>query len=71
LDAFLAEGEGEMKDGPPKQWTEAEVRRLKTLIRQKVSAEDIAMALGRHVGSVRRKARDLGTILFKAAKAKS
>jgi IS30 family transposase len=40
-----------MKDGPPKQWTEAEARRLKTLIRQKLSPEDIATALGRHVGS--------------------
>jgi hypothetical protein len=35
LDAFLAEGEGEMKDGPPRQWTEAEARHLKTLVRQK------------------------------------
>jgi hypothetical protein len=45
LGAFLAEGEGEMKDGPPKQWTEAEARRLKTLIRQKVNAESITTGI--------------------------
>jgi IS30 family transposase len=60
-----------MKHAPPKQWTEAEARRLKILVRQKVSAEGIATALGRHVGSVRRKARELGLILFKGAKARS
>jgi IS30 family transposase len=59
-----------MKYGAPKQWTEAEARRLKTLVRQKVSAEDIATALGRHVGSVRRTARELGLIALKTAKPK-
>jgi IS30 family transposase len=59
-----------MKQAPPRQWSEAEARRLKILVRQKVSAEDIATALGRHVGSVRRKAQEFGLILFKAAKPK-
>jgi IS30 family transposase len=37
-----------MKHAPRRQWTETEVRRLKTLVTQKVSAEGIATALGRH-----------------------
>jgi hypothetical protein len=34
-----------MAHGRPKQWTEAEARRLKTLVRQKVGAEGIARRL--------------------------
>jgi IS30 family transposase len=51
-------------------WTEPETRRLRTSARKKVSAEDIAKSLGRHVGSVKKKARELGLILFKKVKAK-
>jgi hypothetical protein len=51
-------------------WTEAETRRLRTLARKKASAEDIAKSLGRHVGSVKKKARELGLILLKKVKAK-
>ena len=51
-------------------WTEAETRRLRASARKKVSAEDIAKSLGRHVGSVKKKARELGLILFKKVKAK-
>jgi len=51
-------------------WTEAETRRLRAAARKKVSAEDIANALGRHVGSVKGKSRELGLILFKEVKAK-
>jgi hypothetical protein len=51
-------------------WTEAETRRLRVGARKKVSAEDIAKSLGRHVGSVKKKARELGLILFKKVKAK-
>jgi hypothetical protein len=51
-------------------WTEAETRRLRASARKKVSAEDIAKSLGRHVGPVKKKARELGLILFKKAKAK-
>ena len=46
-------------------WTEAETRQLKAWARKKVSAEDIAKSLGRHVGPVKRMARELGLILFK------
>lgn len=51
--------------GRPKEWTETEVRKLSTLARRKVSAEDIAKALGRRVASVRRKALSLGLLLLK------
>jgi IS30 family transposase len=50
-------------------WTEAETRRLKASAKKKVSAEDIATSLGRHVGPVKKKARELGLILFKKVKA--
>jgi IS30 family transposase len=52
----------------PQQWTEAEVDHLKTLARRKVSAKDIAKALGRHIGSVKSKARELGMMPLKEAK---
>jgi hypothetical protein len=61
-----AEGEGEVT----RPWTEAETHRLRASARKKVSAEDIAKALGRHVGPVKKKARELGLILFKKVKAK-
>jgi IS30 family transposase len=51
-------------------WTEAETRQLRARAKKKVSAEDIAKALGRHVGPVKKKARELGLILFKKVKAK-
>ena len=51
-------------------WTEVETRRLRTWAKKKVSAEDIAKSLGRHVGPVKKKARELGLILFKKVKAK-
>jgi hypothetical protein len=51
-------------------WTEAETRRLRARARKKVSAEDIAKSLGRHVGPVKKKARELGLILFKKVKEK-
>jgi hypothetical protein len=40
------------------------------LARKKVSAEDIASFLGRHVGPVKRKARELGVILLKKPRQK-
>jgi IS30 family transposase len=51
-------------------WTEAETRQLTARAKKKISAEDIAKALGRHVGPVKKKARELGLILFKKVKAK-
>lgn len=53
----------------PQQWTEAELDRLQTLARRKVSAKNIAKALGRHIGSVKSKARELGVMLLKEEKA--
>ena len=50
-------------------WTETETRRLAVLARKRVSAEDIAKSLDRHVGPVKKKARELGLILFKKVKA--
>jgi hypothetical protein len=46
-------------------WTEEEVHRLRVLAKKKVSAGEIARSLGRHVGSVKKKARELSLILFK------
>jgi hypothetical protein len=54
----------------PQEWTEAEVHRLRTLAKRKVSAYNIAKLLGRYVGSVRTKALDLRLILSKKAKGK-
>jgi hypothetical protein len=54
----------------PQQWTEAEVHRLKMLAKRKVSADNIAKSLGRYVGSVKIKARELSLILSKRVKAK-
>ena len=61
-----AESEGEMT----RPWTEAETRQLRASAKKKVSAEDIAKSLGRHVGPVKKKARELGLIPLKKVKAK-
>jgi IS30 family transposase len=55
---------------PPQQWTEAEVHRLRMLAKRKVSADSIAKSLGRYVGSVKTKARELNLILSRKVKAK-
>jgi hypothetical protein len=68
--AIRAEGEGEMTIPRPQQWTEAEVHQLRMLAKRKVSADSIAKLLGRHVGSVRTKARELSLILFRKATGK-
>jgi IS30 family transposase len=52
-------------------WTEAETRQLRARAKKKVSAEDIAKALGRHVGPVKRKARELGLIPLKKGEGKA
>jgi IS30 family transposase len=54
----------------PQEWTKAEVHQLRMLAKRKVSADSIAKLLGRHVGSVRTKARELSLILFRKVKAK-
>ena len=61
-----AEGEGEMT----RPWTDDEMHRLRVLAKGKVSAYYIAKSLGRLAGSVKLKARSLGLILYKKAKAK-
>jgi IS30 family transposase len=54
----------------PQQWTEAEVHRLRMLAKRKVSADNIAKSLGRYVGSVKTKTRELSLILSRKVKAK-
>jgi IS30 family transposase len=54
----------------PQQWTKGEVHQLRMLAKKKVSADSIAKSLGRYVGSVRTKARELRLILSKKVKAK-
>ena len=60
--------EGQMTRTSSQQWTEAEMRRLKAFARRKVTADNIAKELGRRVGSVKRKAGELGLMLFKKVK---
>jgi hypothetical protein len=52
----------------PQQWTEAEVHQLRMLAKRKVSADCIAKSLGRYVGSVKTKARELNLILSRRLK---
>jgi hypothetical protein len=54
----------------PHQWTEVEVHRLRMLAKRKVSADSIAKLLGRYVGSVKTKARELNLIVSRKMKAK-
>ncbi len=68
--AARAEGEEEMTMPRPQQWTEAEVHRLRMLVKRKVSADSIAKLLGRYVGSVKTKARELNLILSRRLKVK-
>ena len=56
-----------MKRTRPKQWSQAELTRLRAMARRKVDARKIAIALGRHTESIRRKIRELGLVPLKAA----
>ena len=47
------------KPARPQDWSEAELGRLKAMVRKKIGAREIAIALDRHVGSVKRKLREL------------
>jgi hypothetical protein len=51
-------------------WTDDEMHRLRVLAKEKVSTYYIAKSLGRSAGSMKLKARSLGLILYKKAKAK-
>ena len=62
--------EGQVTRTSPQQWTEAEVHQLRMLAKRKVSADCIAKSLGRYVGSVKTKARELNLILSRRLKAK-
>jgi transposase len=50
------------KQGRPQDWSEDELKLLKAMARQKVDAREMAIALGRHIGSVKRKLRELGWV---------
>jgi IS30 family transposase len=54
-----------MKSSKPKEWTDGEREKLSVMIRRGVVASEIATALGRHAGSVKRMAREMGLILKK------
>lgn len=55
----------EMKSSKPKEWTDLERRKLSAMIRLRFVASEIAAALRRHTGSVRRMAREMGLTLKK------
>jgi hypothetical protein len=61
-------GEGKIKPLRPKKWTESELHRLRALAKKEVTADIVAELLDRHVGSVKRKAREIGLILSKNMK---
>jgi hypothetical protein len=46
-------------------WTQADLIRLETMVRQKVSAAEIARSLARRVGSVKAKVREMGLVPLK------
>ena len=50
-------------------WTEADLTRLRTMMKQKATAVEIARSLGRRVGSVKAKARELRLVPFEDAQA--
>jgi hypothetical protein len=60
--------QGKIKPLRPKEWTESELYRLRALAKKKVTADIVAELLGRHVGSVKKKAREIGLILPKNIK---
>ncbi|WP_177237418.1 hypothetical protein [Bradyrhizobium sp. Rc3b] len=54
-----------MKASKPKEWSDLERRKLSTMSRRRYGAAEIAAALRRHVGSVKRMAREMGLLLKK------
>jgi hypothetical protein len=52
-------------------WTHADLDQVETMVRQKASAADIARSLGRRVGSVKAKIREMGLVPLKKSRAKS
>jgi len=54
-----------MKSSKPREWTELEVKTLISMSGQRHSAAEISKSLGRYVGSVKTKARELGLVAVK------
>jgi hypothetical protein len=54
-----------MKISKPKEWSDLERKKLSAMIRRRYGAAEIAAALRRHVGSVKRMAREMGLLLKK------
>jgi hypothetical protein len=54
-----------MKSFKPREWTELEVETLISMSGQRHSADEISKSLGRYVGSVKTKARQLGLVAVK------
>jgi DNA-binding NarL/FixJ family response regulator len=54
------------KTAKPKDWSDAEKRQLATLVSKGTDAREIALALGRHIASVRKTAREMKLVLKKA-----
>ena len=54
-----------MKSSKPREWTELEVKTLISMSGRRHSAEEISKSLGRYVGSVKTKARELGLVAEK------
>ncbi|WP_271504721.1 hypothetical protein [Bradyrhizobium sp. CCBAU 11357] len=54
-----------MKISKPKEWSDLERKKLSAMIRRRYGAAEIAAALHRHVGSVKRMAREMGLLLKK------
>ncbi|MBR1287751.1 hypothetical protein [Bradyrhizobium ottawaense] len=54
-----------MKASKPKEWNDLERRKLSVMSRRRYGAAEIAAALRRHVGSVKRMAREMGLLLKK------
>ena len=51
-------------------WTQGDLDRLETMVRQKASAAEIARSLGRRVGPVKAKVREMGLVPLKKSQAK-
>jgi hypothetical protein len=46
-------------------WTQADLTQLEKMVKQKASAADIARSLGKRVGSVKAKVREMGLVPLK------
>jgi hypothetical protein len=52
-----------MEHAKPRKWTEEETKLLLELAQRKEGVPAMAKELGRHIASVRRRARELGLLL--------